>query len=207
MTTINKKVWLEYFEKIISGQKKFDLRLADFEVKEGDTLVLEEWDQDKKEYTGRKTEMVVTYILKTKGQTFWPEIEVTKHGFQIIQFESKKKTVTYEEFKKVEIRAGKILSAEKVPETDKLLKLMVDIGEKNEIGQSTKPLQIISGIAPYYPDPATLVGTTAMFVTNLEPRTIRGLKSQGILLAVSGPDGTFSLLTPSDTIPPGSLAL
>lgn len=91
MTTIHKKVWSEYFEKIISGKKKLELRLADFEVNEGDTLVLEEWGKDKKEYTGRKIEVVVTYILKTKGQTFWPQEEVDKYGFQIIQFEPKEK--------------------------------------------------------------------------------------------------------------------
>ena len=89
MATINKKVWSEYFEQIISGKKKLELRLADFEVNEGDTLILEEWDKDKKEYTGRKVEVVVTYILKTKSQTFWSPEEVEKHGFQIIQFELK----------------------------------------------------------------------------------------------------------------------
>src|SRR3989344_5741552 len=89
MTTIHKKVWREYFEKIISGKKKLELRLADFEVKEGDILVLEEWDKDKKEYTGRKMGVVVTYILKTKSQTFWSPQEVEKYGFQIIQFEPK----------------------------------------------------------------------------------------------------------------------
>ncbi|OHA14327.1 MAG: hypothetical protein A2909_02470 [Candidatus Tagabacteria bacterium RIFCSPLOWO2_01_FULL_39_11] len=89
MATIHKKVWREYFEKIISGKKKLELRLADFEVNEGDTLVLEEWDKDKKEYTGRKIEVVATYILKTKGQTFWSPEEVEKYGFQIIQFEPK----------------------------------------------------------------------------------------------------------------------
>lgn len=92
MTTIHKKVWPEYFEKIISGQKKFDLRLADFEVNEGDILVLEEWDQNKKEYTGRRVEVLATYILKTKDQTFWPLEEVEKHGFQIIQLEPKTNT-------------------------------------------------------------------------------------------------------------------
>jgi ASC-1-like (ASCH) protein len=91
MATIHKKVWGEYFEKIISGKKKLELRLADFEVNEGDTLVLEEWDKDKKEYTGRKIEVTATYILKTKGQTFWPQEEVDKYGFQIIQFEPKEK--------------------------------------------------------------------------------------------------------------------
>ena len=54
-------------------------------------MVLEEWDKDKKEYTGRKVEVVATYILKTKGQTFWSPEEVEKYGFQIIQFEPKEK--------------------------------------------------------------------------------------------------------------------
>ncbi len=112
--------------------------------------------------------------------------------------------ISYDEFKRVEIRAGKILAAEKVAEADKLLKLMVDLGEKEENGEQ-KLRQIISGIAPYFPDPSLLIGKTAMFVTNLAPRTIRGLESQGMLLAVSGADGAFSLLTPNNNIPPGSL--
>ena len=95
MATIHKKVWREYFEKIISGKKKLELRLADFEVNEGDTLVLEEWDKDKKEYTGRKVEVIANYILKTKGQTFWSPEEVEKHGFQIIQFEIKSRPGYY----------------------------------------------------------------------------------------------------------------
>lgn len=90
MAIIHKKVWKEYFELIIAGKKKVELRLADFDVQEGDTLVLEEWDKDTQKYTGRKTEMTATYILKTKGQTFWPQEEVEKYGFQIIQFEPKK---------------------------------------------------------------------------------------------------------------------
>lgn len=91
MAIIHKKAWRELFEKVISGEKKFDARIADFEINEGDTLVLEEWDKDKKEYTGRKIEVVATYILKTKNQTFWPPEEVEKYGFQIIQFEPKDK--------------------------------------------------------------------------------------------------------------------
>jgi len=91
MQTIRKKVEREYFEEIISGKKKFELRLADFEVNEGDTLVLKEWDKGREKYTGRKIEVVATYILKTKGQTFWPQEDVDKYGFQIIQFEIKEK--------------------------------------------------------------------------------------------------------------------
>lgn len=113
--------------------------------------------------------------------------------------------ITYEEFKKVEVRAGKILSAEKIPDTDKLLKLMVDFGEKDESGNA-KPRQIVSGIALKFPDTASLTGKTCMFVTNLEPRTIKGFESNGMLFAVSTPEGGFSLLEPNDTISPGTLA-
>ena len=116
--------------------------------------------------------------------------------------------ITYDDFAKVEIKAGKILSAEKIPDTDKLLKLSVDFAE-------TAPRQIVSGISMYFPDPAVLVGRTAMFVTNLEPRKIRGYESNGMLFAVStlpsgdGTDGTggaFSLLEPGQGIPPGTRA-
>lgn len=107
--------------------------------------------------------------------------------------------ITYEDFKKVEIRAGKILSAERIAETDKLLKLAVDLGE-------SEVRQIVSGIALHFPDPSVLVSKTAMFVTNLEPRVIRGHESHGMLFALSASDGTFSLLEPGPNIPPGTLA-
>ena len=106
---------------------------------------------------------------------------------------------TFDDFKKIEIRAGKILSAEKIPDTDKLLKLSVDFAEP-------APRQIVSGIATYFPDPAVLVGKTCMFVANLEPRTIRGYQSNGMLFAVSTPEGKFSLLEPNTDIPPGTIA-
>lgn len=114
--------------------------------------------------------------------------------------------ISYEEFKKVEIRAGKIVSAEKIPDTDKLLKLSVDFSEKDEQG-NPKPRQIVSGISTYFPDPVVLVGKTCMFVTNLEPRTIKGFESNGMLFAVSNhADGAFSILEPGPGIPPGTLA-
>jgi len=91
MAIIHKKVWPEYFAEILSGRKKFELRLADFDVAEGDTLVLEEWDHARQQYTGRKLEVIATYVIQTKGQKFWPEEEVEKYGFQIIQFEPKEK--------------------------------------------------------------------------------------------------------------------
>lgn len=88
---VRKKIWKEYFDKVGSGKKRFELRLADFEINEGDTLVLEEWDKNKKEYTGRKIETLVTYVLKTKKTAFWPEEKIQKYGWQIIQIEPKTK--------------------------------------------------------------------------------------------------------------------
>jgi len=107
--------------------------------------------------------------------------------------------ISYDDFAKVEIKAGKILTAEKIPETDKLLRLTVDFAE-------TSPRQIVSGISMYFPDPNTLIGKTCMFVTNLEPRMIKGFESNGMLFALSTPDGNFSLLEPNSTIPVGTKA-
>jgi ribosomal protein S17 len=83
---IEKKVWPEYFQKILDGNKTFELRLADFECKPGDILVLKEWDPKTKKYTGRVLEKKVTYVIKTKDIKFWSEEDVEKYGFQIIAF-------------------------------------------------------------------------------------------------------------------------
>ena len=83
---IKKKTWPEYFQKILNGDKTFELRLADFECKEDDILVLEEWDPKTKKYTGRVLEKKVSYVLKTKDIKFWPEEDVEKYGYQLISF-------------------------------------------------------------------------------------------------------------------------
>lgn len=83
---IEKKVLPAYFQKIIDGKKKYELRLADWECSEGDILVLKEWNPESKEYTGRQVEKTITYILKTKEINFWPEEDVQKYGYQIISF-------------------------------------------------------------------------------------------------------------------------
>ncbi|MEI7709343.1 MAG: hypothetical protein WCI76_01355 [bacterium] len=107
--------------------------------------------------------------------------------------------ISFDDFKKVDIAVGKILSVEKVPDTDKLLRLSVDLGEPT-------PRQIVSGIALHFPDFTVLVGKKCMFVANLEPRMIRGIESQGMILAVSSEDGKFSLLMPNDEIAVGTRA-
>ena len=83
---IEKKVWPQYFAKILSGEKNFELRLADFDCNPDDILVLKEWDPETKEYTGQEIEKKVTYVIKTKDVRFWPEEDVDKYGFQVISF-------------------------------------------------------------------------------------------------------------------------
>ena len=87
MAVIKKKIWLEYFELVSSGKKNFELRLADFNVQDGDTLILEEWNPKTKEYTGRKIKKKVGYVLKFKLDDFGQKKEIEEKGLQIIQFE------------------------------------------------------------------------------------------------------------------------
>ena len=107
--------------------------------------------------------------------------------------------ISIEDFAKIQVSVGTVKTAELVPETDKLLRLTVDFGE--EAG----PRQIVSGIRKYVEDPATLIGRQLCFVTNLEPRTIKGLESNGMLFAV-GSDDTFAFVTPDRPVPPGTSA-
>ena len=110
-----------------------------------------------------------------------------------------KPQISIDEFSKIEVSVGTVQSAERVPDTDKLLRLVVDFGEESG------PRQIVSGIAGYAPEPEALVGRQLAFVTNLEPRTICGLESNGMLFAV-GSDDTFAFLTPDRAVSPGTSA-
>ncbi|MEK7540842.1 MAG: DUF3850 domain-containing protein [Patescibacteria group bacterium] len=85
MAVIKKKIWQEYFELVSSGKKKFELRLADFDIAEGDMLLLEEWDSKTKEYTGRTIEKKVSFLLKFKLDDFGQEQEIKEKGFLVIQ--------------------------------------------------------------------------------------------------------------------------
>lgn len=125
------------------------------------------------------------------------EIEEVKEEIKETEKEEvKNKYINIEDFAKVDLKLGQILSVEKVPETDKLLRLLVDLGEET-------PRQIISGIALYFEDIQSLVGKKCMFVANLEPRKIKGLESNGMILALSTNDGDFSLLSPLGDMPVG----
>ncbi|MDB5244853.1 MAG: hypothetical protein JWN18_723 [Parcubacteria group bacterium] len=110
-----------------------------------------------------------------------------------------KPRISIDEFSKIEVQVGTVKTAERVPDTDKLLRLTVDFNEESG------PRQIVSGIAAYVNEPETLLGRQLAFVTNLEPRIIRGLESNGMLFAV-GEVETFAFLTPDRTVPPGTSA-
>lgn len=116
----------------------------------------------------------------------------------IVNDKNMSEKISIDDFKKVEITIGQIKDVEVVEGADKLLKLTVDLGEE-------EPRQIVSGIREYFEDPQSLIGKRVPFATNLEPRTIRGLESNGMIVAVSDKEGNgFSLLQAGDNITPGS---
>lgn len=107
--------------------------------------------------------------------------------------------ISIDDLSKIEISIGTVREVVRVPETDKLLKCLVDFGEEGG------PRTIVSGIAMYVPEPESLVGRQLAYVTNLAPRTIKGIESDGMLFAVGSGD-TFAFLTPSKEVPPGTSA-
>lgn len=85
---IKKKILPEYFDAIVSGKKNYELRLNDFEVQEGDVLLLEEWNPETQQYTGRSIKKRVTYVGKFRiDKLFWPEENIKEKGLQILSLE------------------------------------------------------------------------------------------------------------------------
>lgn len=111
---------------------------------------------------------------------------------------------SHDDFKKLDIRIGKITAAERIAGSDKLLKLTVDFGVAGEPPVAVTR-QIVAGIAAWYA-PEELAGREAPFVFNLEPKTFRGVESQGMILAADA-EGRPVLLQPDREVPPGSKVL
>ncbi len=101
--------------------------------------------------------------------------------------------ISIEDFQKIELKTARIIAAEAIPKAKKLLRLQVDLGDEKR--------QLVAGLAQHY-SPADLVGKTIVMVANLQPATIRGVESQGMLLAVEGEDGLV-LLSPEKAVAPG----
>ena len=137
--------------------------------------------------------------------------------------------ITYDDFKKLDIRIGTIREIEPVEGTDKLLRCQIDFGIKkvpvdvipesdsvltddelaklgsaDDVAEERDMRQIISGIREFYPDYETLLGKQVLYVVNLEPREIRGHMSHGMLMAVDGTQGQPVFLVPDEPVEPGS---
>jgi methionyl-tRNA synthetase len=106
-----------------------------------------------------------------------------------------KPAIQYDDFAKLELKVGTITACEKVQKTDKLLKLEVDLG--------TEKRTIVSGIAQYY-TAEEMPGKQVIVVTNLAPRTMKGIESQGMILTAEDSNGELQLLKPENLVNPGS---
>ena len=104
--------------------------------------------------------------------------------------------ISLEDFKKVDIRTGKILSADRVPDSDKLILLKVDLGSETR--------QIVAGIAKIAENPEDLIGKELPVLVNLEPKMLKGYESQGMILAADN-SGEPVLLHPAREVPPGTV--
>jgi len=107
-----------------------------------------------------------------------------------------KENIQFDTFEKLDIRVGTVLECEKVPKADKLLRFLLDDGLEKRT--------ILSGIAAHYPNPQELVGRQVCFIANLEPRKLRGILSEGMILSAENSDGTLALVSPTKEVLPGS---
>ena len=105
--------------------------------------------------------------------------------------------IEIDDFAKVDLRVGEVMSAERIPKSDKLLLMKIDIGE-------TEPRQVLAGIAEYY-EPEKLIGRKVVVVANLKPRKLRGHESQGMVVAASiGEQGQPVIATFTEDVPNGA---
>ena len=102
--------------------------------------------------------------------------------------------VSIEEFSRIDLRVGKVISAERIPKTKRLIKLIVDLGAEKR--------QIIAGLGEWY-SPEYFVGKYVIIVANLKPKKIRGVESQGMILAADAP-GKPVILTVAEEVPVGT---
>ena len=125
------------------------------------------------------------------------KLQNTKEANELANYQPKavKETVSYDDFGKLDIRVGTVLECTKVPKADKLLQFRLDDG----MGGRT----ILSGIAQSYPNPEELVGTQVCFIANFEPKKLRGVMSEGMILSAENSDGKLVLVQPKDIVTNG----
>lgn len=106
--------------------------------------------------------------------------------------------IDYDAFSKVQLKVGKIESAERVPKSEKLIKMQINLGE------TLGTRQILGGLAKFY-EPESLIGKQVVVVANLKPAKLMGLESHGMLLAASDDQGNLELLNISEKVNPGGV--
>jgi len=141
--------------------------------------------------------------MTEKGEVLFPRIDASVERKPMEKQDSPTKTpedstganlIEISDFVRVELKTGKVLFAERVPKSKKLLRIEVDTGEKR---------QVVAGIAEHY-EPEALVGKTIVVVANLKPAKLMGIESQGMILAASDPEGNLAVLTTERPMGPGA---
>jgi methionyl-tRNA synthetase len=133
--------------------------------------------------------------LKSNQTMSAPEKTTPPSDASLPTGQTSKATIQYDDFAKLELRAGTVTACEKVAKADKLLKLEIDLGSEKRT--------IVSGIAQHY-TPEEMVGKQVIVVTNLAPRKMKGIESQGMILTAEDKDGKLQLLKPENPVSPGS---
>jgi len=148
------------------------------------------------DYNMFKWNIEIKEVQTKKIEQIFPRIDITKENKQEQKSKEQKmeELIGIEDFLKIKLKVGKVISAERVKGSEKLIKLIVDIGEKR---------QIVAGIGKSY-SPEDLLGKSIIVVSNLKPAKLMGVESQGMLLAATSSDGTISILTVDREVNPGS---
>ena len=141
----------------------------------------------------KKWESLTSGNAVQKGEVLFPPIE--EKGETVMEEEKTENFITINDFAKLDLRIAEILEAEKVEGTDNLIKLTVSLGQEKRT--------LVAGIAQYY-NPDELINRKIVVIKNLEPRKMRGIESQGMLLAATNDKGDLSLLTVDKDIEPGA---
>lgn len=146
---------------------------------------------------GAKLAKADLLFQKIEDEQIEQQLEKLKNTKEVnkVSADPLKEEVSFDEFSKMDIRTGTVLEAERVPKTDKLLKLLVDIGVETRT--------IVSGIAEHF-DPSDLIGKQVSVLANLAPRKIRGVESKGMILMAEDENGKLILTSPAEKVNNGS---
>lgn len=163
-----------------------------------DSEILDRWSNAAFPAIAELTPMAAPEVLfaKIEDSTITEQVERMNPSVQATITETEPKDIiTIDDFKKIKLRTAIVEKAERVPKSEKLLKLQVNLG--------TETRQILAGIAKFY-TPEEMIGKTVVVVANLQPAKLMGMESQGMLLAANTPEGTLALVTPESIVSAGS---